>query len=137
MTIHDLDMARFFVPDIVEVSAMGANVYSDDIRSLDDFDPAAVTLRGRSGELIIITNSRHCAFGHDQRLEAFGTNGILAAGNLSETQVRRFGASGTEEATGNCHSSCSATPTPTAQNSMRSRPPSAMGHPARPPSTTV
>jgi myo-inositol 2-dehydrogenase/D-chiro-inositol 1-dehydrogenase len=98
MTIHDLDMARFFIPDIVEVSAMGANVYSDDIRELDDFDSATVTLRGRDGQLVVITNSRHCSFGYDQRLEAFGTDGMLAAGNVAETQVRRYGAAGTEQA---------------------------------------
>jgi myo-inositol 2-dehydrogenase/D-chiro-inositol 1-dehydrogenase len=91
-------MARFFIPDIVEVSAMGANVYSDDIRELDDFDSATVTLRGRDGQLVVITNSRHCSFGYDQRLEAFGTDGMLAAGNVAETQVRRYGAAGTEQA---------------------------------------
>jgi myo-inositol 2-dehydrogenase/D-chiro-inositol 1-dehydrogenase len=98
MTIHDLDMARFFIPEIVEVSAMGANVYSDDIQSLDDFDSATVTLRGSNGELVVIANSRHCAFGYDQRLEAFGTDGMLSAGNVAETEVRRYSASGTEEA---------------------------------------
>jgi myo-inositol 2-dehydrogenase / D-chiro-inositol 1-dehydrogenase len=98
MTIHDLDMARFFVPNIVEVSAMGATVYSDDIASLNDFDSATVSLRGSNGELVVIANSRHCAFGYDQRLEAFGTDGMLSAANVTETQVRRYGASGTEEA---------------------------------------
>jgi myo-inositol 2-dehydrogenase / D-chiro-inositol 1-dehydrogenase len=98
MTIHDLDMARFFIPDIVEVSAMGANVYSDDIRKLNDFDSATITLRGSKGELVTITNSRHCAFGYDQRLEAFGTDGMLSAGNVAKTLVRRYDASGTEEA---------------------------------------
>lgn len=98
MTIHDLDMARFFIPDIVEVSAIGTNVYSDDIRELNDFDSATVTLRGRNGELVTIVNSRHCAFGYDQRLEAFGTDGMLSAGNVAKTEVRRYDATGTEGA---------------------------------------
>ncbi|MFJ8951380.1 inositol 2-dehydrogenase [Streptomyces sp. NPDC102340] len=98
MTIHDLDMARFFVPDIVEVTAVGSNVFSDDIKRYDDYDSVVVTLRGRGGELITITNSRHCAYGYDQRLEAFGSTGMLSAGNVTETTVRKFGSEGTEGA---------------------------------------
>ncbi|GAA4397653.1 inositol 2-dehydrogenase [Tsukamurella soli] len=97
MTIHDLDIARFFVPDIIEVTAVGANVFSDDIRELDDFDSATVTLRGRDGQIVTITNSRHCAFGYDQRLEAFGATGMLSAGNVTATTVRRYDAAGTEQ----------------------------------------
>ncbi|ALG30556.1 inositol 2-dehydrogenase [Glutamicibacter halophytocola] len=96
MTIHDLDMARFFVPDIVEVTAVGANQFSDDIRELGDYDSAVLTLRGRGGELISITNSRHCSYGYDQRLEAFGAQGMLEARNLTPTAVRKHAASGTE-----------------------------------------
>lgn len=98
MTIHDLDIARFFVPEIVEVSATGANVFSDDIRELNDFDSATVTLRGSGGEIVTIVNSRRCAFGYDQRLEAFGERGMLTAGNMTPTTVRRFDAAGTEAA---------------------------------------
>ena len=98
MTIHDLDMARFFIPEIVEVSAMGTNTFSDDIKAFGDFDSASITLRGRDGEIVSITNSRHCVFGYDQRLEAFGSTGMLSAGNIAETVVRRYHSSGTEEA---------------------------------------
>jgi myo-inositol 2-dehydrogenase / D-chiro-inositol 1-dehydrogenase len=97
MTIHDLDMARSFIPDIVEVTAVAANVFSKEIEELNDFDSAVVTLRGSEGELITITNSRHCAFGYDQRLEAFGAGGMLSAANVAPTTVRKSGATGTEE----------------------------------------
>lgn len=97
MTIHDLDMARFFVPNIVEVSAVGSNIFSDDIDELGDFDSTVVTLRGSEGELISITNSRHCAFGYDQRLEAFGSEGLLSAGNVAPTNVKKHSRAGTEE----------------------------------------
>lgn len=98
MTIHDLDMARFFLPNIVEVSAMGTNSFHDDTKALGDFDAATIILRGRDGEIVNITNSRHCAFGYDQRLEAFGSTGMLTAGNVAPTTVRRYGSNGTEEA---------------------------------------
>ncbi|QSZ54020.1 inositol 2-dehydrogenase [Paenarthrobacter sp. AT5] len=98
MSIHDLDMARFFVPDVIEVSASGANVFCDYIEEAGDFDSVVISLRGRNGELITITNSRHSAYGYDQRLEAFGSEGMLNAGNVSPTTVRKYGAAGTEEA---------------------------------------
>ncbi|MFF1832429.1 inositol 2-dehydrogenase [Paenarthrobacter sp. NPDC058040] len=97
MSIHDLDMARFFVPDIIEVSASGANVFCDYIEEAGDFDSVVISLRGRNGELITITNSRHSAYGYDQRLEAFGSEGMLNAGNVSPTTVRKYSAAGTEE----------------------------------------
>lgn len=96
MTIHDLDMARFFVPDIVEVTASGTNVFSEEIASFDDYDSAVVTLKGSKGELVNIVNSRHCAFGYDQRLEAFGEQGMLTASNIGPTTVKKFSSTGTE-----------------------------------------
>lgn len=98
MTIHDLDMARFFVPEIVEVTASGSNVFSEDIKELGDYDQVIVTLRGSNGELINIVNSRHCTYGYDQRLEAFGTTGMLNADNITPTTVRKHTAEGTQQA---------------------------------------
>lgn len=91
MTIHDLDLARFFVPNIVEVTARGFNSFSETASSLGDFDGAAVTLRGDKDEAITITNSRHSAYGYDQRLEAFGAQGLLTVENIAQSAVRHFG----------------------------------------------
>jgi len=98
MTIHDFDMARFFLGEVVEVQAAGANLIEPYIADAGDVDSAVVTLRGAGGELCQITNSRRCAFGYDQRLEAFGAAGMLSAGNQTATSVRHFGTSGTESA---------------------------------------
>ena len=81
MTIHDFDMARFFLGDVVEVSATGSNLVSAEIAEAGDIDGAVVVLRGAGGALCSITNSRRCAFGYDQRLEAFGERGSLSAAN--------------------------------------------------------
>jgi myo-inositol 2-dehydrogenase / D-chiro-inositol 1-dehydrogenase len=61
-------------------------------------DSALVTLRGAGGELCQIINSRRCAFGYDQRVEAFGATGMLSAGNQTPSSVRHSGAAGTETA---------------------------------------
>lgn len=91
MSVHDLDLARFFIPDIVEVTAHGSNVFSDYIAEAEDFDSAVITLRGRNGELVSTTNSRHSGYGYDQRLEAFGSQGMLRTDNISPTTVRSYG----------------------------------------------
>ena len=90
MTIHDFDMARFFVPDIVEVHAYGGNAFSEYTREAGDFDSAVVTMRGSGDELIAIINSRHSAYGYDQRLEVFGSEGMLLVDNTRPTTVRAF-----------------------------------------------
>ena len=92
MTIHDFDMARFFLGDVVEVGATGSNLVSSEIAEAGDIDGAVVVLRGAGGALCSITNSRRCAFGYDQRLEAFGERGSLSAANQLPTSVRFSGA---------------------------------------------
>lgn len=89
-TIHDFDMARFFVGDIVSVSAQGFNQFSDEIKGLEDYDAVSVTLRGSSDESVTITNSRHSLHGFDQRLEAFGSLGMLRVENITDTVVRHY-----------------------------------------------
>ena len=90
MTIHDFDMARFFVPQIAEVHAYGGNVFSDYTRDAGDFDSAVITMRGAGDELITIVNSRHCAYGYEQRLEAFGSEGMLTAEDVLPTTIREL-----------------------------------------------
>ncbi len=97
MTIHDFDMARYFVPEIVEVSAVGANVFSDYIKAEHDYDSVNITLRGSKGELVTIVNSRHSSYGYDQRLEAFGSEGMLYAKNVAPTTVEHYSAEHTEQ----------------------------------------
>lgn len=87
MTIHDLDMARFFLPDIVEVSATGTCTFDSGACDHGDFDTAVVTLRAACGALVTIINSRHSAVGYDQRLEAFGRGGMLQVANAPTSLV--------------------------------------------------
>jgi myo-inositol 2-dehydrogenase/D-chiro-inositol 1-dehydrogenase len=55
-------------------------------------------MRGADGALCQITNSRRSVFGYDQRLEAFGSDGMLSVENQHPTSVRHFNASQTEAA---------------------------------------
>jgi len=92
MTIHDFDMARYLSGDIAKVHAFGANLVDAEIGKLGDIDTCALSLRAKSGALIQITNSRRCAYGYDQRIEAFGPGGMLQSGNRYETSVASWNA---------------------------------------------
>lgn len=90
MTIHDFDMARYFVPNIVEVTATGANSFCDYIKEENDFDNVTVTLKGAQNEIVTIVNSRHSSFGYDQRIEVFGDKGMIQTSNLNSSTIQLF-----------------------------------------------
>ncbi len=96
MTIHDFDMARYLAGDIVEVHAFGANVVDPEIGRLGDIDTCTISLKAKSGALLQINNSRRCAYGYDQRIEVFGSGGMLQAGNQRATTVESWGSERTE-----------------------------------------
>ena len=87
MSIHDFDMARFLLGDVVAVHATGQHLDPD---VDDEWDAASITLTGASGAVATVVNSRHCITGYDQRVEAFGALGSLRAENLVETNVRAY-----------------------------------------------
>lgn len=87
MTIHDFDLARFFLGDIVEVSATGAQLFDEGARAHGDFDTIAVVLRSAAGGIATISNSRHSAIGYDQRLEAHGALGLIQVANAPSSLV--------------------------------------------------
>jgi len=87
MTIHDLDMARYLAGEIAQVHAFGANLVDPEIAKLGDIDTCTLSLRAKSGALLQISNSRRCAYGYDQRIEAFGADGMLQAANQRATSV--------------------------------------------------
>ena len=97
MTIHDFDMARFFLGDIVEVHAYGQN-FNEEIKAVGDFDAAVVTLKNSAGVVATIINNRQCSAGYDQRLEAQGSTGTLNADNIRATTVRLSNAEATDSA---------------------------------------
>lgn len=87
MTIHDFDTARFFLGPITSVQATGQNL-DPELADTGDFDAAVIVLRNETGAVATIINSRHCATGYDQRLEAFGPKGSMFAENIRPTTVR-------------------------------------------------
>lgn len=89
MTIHDFDMARYLIGDeVVEIYAAGSVRVDSRIGEVGDIDTAVLTLRFRNGVLATIDNSREAVYGYDQRVELFGSNGMVTAANpLTDTMV--------------------------------------------------
>jgi myo-inositol 2-dehydrogenase/D-chiro-inositol 1-dehydrogenase len=96
-TIHDFDMARWLLgEEPVEVFAWGAVLVDPRVRTEGkDIDTAMLLLRTASGKMCHINNTRRAVYGYDQRIEAFGSKGMLRAANLAPTSVERFGAQAT------------------------------------------
>lgn len=82
MTIHDFDMARYLVgSEVVSVYAAGGVLVDPQIGEAGDIDTALITLHFANGAIGAIDNSRQAVYGYDQRVEVFGSKGIIAAEN--------------------------------------------------------
>ncbi len=87
-TIHDLDMARWLLgEEPVEVYATASCLVDPEIGRQGDVDTARTVLKTASGRLCVISNTRRSGYGYDQRIEAFGSAGMLCAGNVADDTV--------------------------------------------------
>ena len=88
MMIHDFDMGRWLLgEEPVVVFASGSVLADENIGKAGDIDTAIAVLKTASGRLCQITNSRRCSYGYDQRIEVFGSEGMVRAGNERQTRV--------------------------------------------------
>ncbi|MGC8795171.1 MAG: inositol 2-dehydrogenase, partial [Bryobacteraceae bacterium] len=79
MTIHDFDMARFLTAsDVIEVFARATVLVDPMFERAGDWDTAVTLLSFASGALGAIDNSRKAVYGYDQRVEIFGSEGMVA-----------------------------------------------------------
>lgn len=82
MTIHDFDMARYLIgSEVEEIYAVGGVMVDPAIGEAGDIDTAVITLRFENGVIGTIDNSRRAAYGYDQRVEVFGSGGMVAVSN--------------------------------------------------------
>jgi myo-inositol 2-dehydrogenase/D-chiro-inositol 1-dehydrogenase len=95
MMIHDFDMARWLLhEEPVSVYATASCLVDPAIGSAGDVDTAMVIMRTGSGRLCHISNSRRAVYGYDQRIEVFGSNGMMRAENERNDTVQQFRADG-------------------------------------------
>jgi myo-inositol 2-dehydrogenase/D-chiro-inositol 1-dehydrogenase len=99
MTIHDFDMARYLSGSEVEEVYTAAGVMVDPaIGEAGDLDTAIITLRFANGAIGTIDNSRQAVYGYDQRVEVFGSNGMIQAHNNTPDNDVYFNADGVQSA---------------------------------------
>jgi myo-inositol 2-dehydrogenase/D-chiro-inositol 1-dehydrogenase len=97
MTIHDFDTARTLLgEEPVEVIAIASRLVEPALAQIDDFDSVMVLLRTASGKQCHINCCREAVYGYDQRLEVFGSKGMLLNENHRPSTVRSWTASQTE-----------------------------------------
>jgi len=77
-TIHFFDMARWLAgEDPVEVYATGDALIDPAIGEAGDVDTSMVILKMPGGALCHIDSSRRAAYGYDERVELFGSGGMV------------------------------------------------------------
>jgi myo-inositol 2-dehydrogenase/D-chiro-inositol 1-dehydrogenase len=90
MTIHDFDMARYLIDsEVAQVYAAGGVMVDPEIGRAGDLDTAIITLHYVNGALGTIDNSRRAVYGYDQRVEVFGSKGMLAVSNNTPDRVEQ------------------------------------------------
>jgi myo-inositol 2-dehydrogenase/D-chiro-inositol 1-dehydrogenase len=99
MTIHDFDMARFLMGcDVEEIFVAGGVLVDPRIGEAGDIDTAVITMRFANGAIGTIDNSRKAIYGYDQRVEVFGSSGMLMANNNTPDRNVLSNASGVHSA---------------------------------------
>jgi len=97
MMIHDFDLARCLLgEEPVEVTAKASCRVDPRISRAGDVDTAMVILKTRRGALCHINNSRRAVYGYDQRVEVFGSGGMVRSDNLRPTALLASNASMTD-----------------------------------------
>ena len=91
MMIHDFDLCRLYLgnDEIAEIHAFTSS-FTPFYKKIKDHELAVVTMKSKKGVICVITNSRHCSFGYDQRVELFGKKGMLISGNKKENSTELF-----------------------------------------------
>ena len=89
MAIHDFDMARYIVgSEVTEVFVMADVLVDKRIGEQGDVDTAITVLKFENGAIGTIDNSRKAVYGYDQRVEIFGSKGMVnVSNNKAENHV--------------------------------------------------
>ncbi|MCP0887019.1 inositol 2-dehydrogenase [Ligilactobacillus sp. WILCCON 0076] len=96
-TMHDFDIARYMMhSNISEVYAKGGTLIDPTLKDINDIDTLALVLQFENGTYGLIDNSRRAVYGYDQRVEVFGSEGMLKAENVSGSTVELYNSKRTE-----------------------------------------
>ncbi len=85
LCIHDFDMLNFLTGEKIKEIYVNGGVFIDKrLRDIDDVDNAIITLELENGVLCLIDSSRQTHYGYDQRIELFGSKGMILVENKKD-----------------------------------------------------
>ena len=92
MMIHDFDLTRFYLDkdEPFKLVASASNISDKKFNKIKDYELATCLINSKNGVQCVITNSRHCTFGYDQRVELFGSKGMLISDNKREKETSLY-----------------------------------------------
>jgi myo-inositol 2-dehydrogenase/D-chiro-inositol 1-dehydrogenase len=98
MVIHDFDTVRFLLgEEPVELFATASRLVDPELMAaIGDHDTVSVVLWTAAGRQAVVTCCREAAFGYDQRVEVFGSKGMVQNDNLRPSTIRRSTATETD-----------------------------------------
>jgi myo-inositol 2-dehydrogenase / D-chiro-inositol 1-dehydrogenase len=87
-TIHFFDLACWIADEApLEVYATGAALVDPAIGEAGDVDTSMVVMKMPSGAIVNIDSSRRTGYGYDERIEAFGSEGLVESKRKPTGQV--------------------------------------------------
>ena len=78
------------------MTAVGSRLVDPSLEQYGDFDTAMVQLKTATGKQCHINNCREAVYGYDQRIEVFGSTGMVLQDNLRPTTIRRWSRTATD-----------------------------------------
>ncbi len=89
MTIHDFDMCRFLTgAEVSSIYTTGSVLIDQRLKNYNDIDTAASLITLTNGATCTIVNSRAAVYGYDQRIEVFGSLGMISVDNIQESRTK-------------------------------------------------
>ncbi len=90
-TIHFFDLACWIADEApIEVYATGAALIDPAIGEAGDIDTSMLILKMPSGALCHIDNSRRSSYGYDERIEVFGSEGMVQSNRKPMREVALY-----------------------------------------------
>jgi myo-inositol 2-dehydrogenase/D-chiro-inositol 1-dehydrogenase len=85
--VHDFDMIRYITGyKVVQAYAIGSAFVLPRLKEINDIDTTLISLKLEDGSLGLIDCTRETNFGYDQRVEVFGSKGMLQLDNIGSTK---------------------------------------------------
>ena len=83
--IHDVDWILNITGEAPHTVFALAHAFHDDMKAIGDVDTAGVIMKFPSGVIAQMDMSREAVYGYDQRVEVFGSKGMLTGQNTCPT----------------------------------------------------